>query len=202
MILSCYLLSLTNGKSAFDKQRYFTKSLNLVNGEQFIINTRERIKNKQYVPSALYVMVSTESEINPLTCMLLFGLPFDDERICDQEMTDHIAAESDMAFSGSETPCINVYEIIEQIRRLRYLLTVHSGLYYDHGVNIISDADWDAKALHLVTLQKQFPSLLKGVDFHDDIFSDFTGDTGMHLPWREPGMAEKIYSLGKQWGVL
>lgn len=201
MILSCYLLVLTTGNNTWDTRTYYAKSMNGLNAEQFIIDTRERIKNQQHVPGDLWMMVTAESEKQPLTCVTSFEVEFASEQECDAELDKYLVMETHNVPNASLT-CINIADIKEQIRRLRYSLTVHSGLYYDHGVSKISDSEWDAKALQLASLQKKFPMLMEEINFYDSIFSDFTGDTGMHLPWREPGMAEKIYSLGKQWGVL
>ena len=62
-------------------------------------------------------------------------------------------------------------------------MMVHSYLYYVLGVSIITDDQWQSWANELVVLQRDHP---QPIGFFDDEFSDWTGDTGMHLikiPW-------------------
>lgn len=180
---------------------YYHVTGGMMDGSQLIMEVRERIKQKKYIPSNLYTLVKYESEHHPLTCMLTGFTEYDNPQDANKALDVLLFAHLHNPELNFNT-CINLVDIKEHMRRLRYSLTVHSGLYYDHNVNVISDSDWDARALKLVELQRRYPGLVDKVEFFDDIFRDFTGDTGMHLPWRDPGMTDKIYSLGKQWGVL
>ena len=71
---------------------------------------------------------------------------------------------------------------IERIIHLRKLLIIHSYIYYILCESVITDFEWDTLARELVELQK-----IKGIgaSFYDNIFSDFDGSTGMHLPKEE-----------------
>lgn len=81
----------------------------------------------------------------------------------------------------------------ERIIHLRKLLTIHSYIYYVLDDSIMCDAEWDHLARELAELQK-----LKGIDvgFYDEIFSDFNGNTGMHLP-REEWVRKEALNLLK-----
>lgn len=199
MILLCYKF-LSNGDDKTGKIFYY-KSPVMLEASQIIADARDRIKNNLYVPSGVYGMVSNETEQNPLTCMLTGFSEYNSMQELEAALDAFMMTHLNLTTGGIDN-CINLMELKENIRRLRYILTVHSGLYYNHNVNVITDDEWDATANKLVELQKRYPSMIYRIDFFDEIFSDFTGDTGMHLPWREPGIADKIYSLGKQWGVL
>ena len=60
-------------------------------------------------------------------------------------------------------------------------MVVHSYLYYVMDSPIISDDQWQAWADELAKLQTENPDCCK-IKYYDREFSDWTGDTGMHLP--------------------
>lgn len=63
---------------------------------------------------------------------------------------------------------------------------MHSILYYRFGESIIPDAQFDAWAQELALLQSQHPEDSKAVEYYRDEFTDFTGETGFHLPLWDP----------------
>ena len=70
-------------------------------------------------------------------------------------------------------------EISETIKRKRTWLMVHAYIYYMLDDNLVTDAQYDTVCVELVDLQKAH-----GVnhEFYDEVFYDWTGATGMHLP--------------------
>lgn len=70
--------------------------------------------------------------------------------------------------------------VADEIKRLRLSLMIHSVIYYDMNENIISDAEWSARAKKLVKLQKEHPDVAKKVCLAD-LYADFDGSTGFHL---------------------
>ena len=85
-------------------------------------------------------------------------------------------------------------EIKELILRRRQQIWVHSILYYQMDVNLISDAKWSEWALELETLQKKYPELSKSVLYYD-IFKDFDHSTGSNLPLADPWANHKARQL-------
>ena len=63
-------------------------------------------------------------------------------------------------------------------------MLVHSYIYYVMDTNIISDDKWQDWANELVELQNMWFRFKapKTVGFYDDVFQDWNGSTGMHLP--------------------
>ena len=55
---------------------------------------------------------------------------------------------------------------------------IHSIIYYEMDNNIISDAEWSKRAMELVELQREHPSVST---VFDEAFKDFDGSTGFHL---------------------
>lgn len=86
---------------------------------------------------------------------------------------------------GDQGCSINIDHLKRRIRRLRSVVTVNAGLYYDNDAPQITDAQWDEFAYKLVELQKRYHWLLPHIDFFDSYFYDFDGSTGMHLPYRD-----------------
>lgn len=68
------------------------------------------------------------------------------------------------------------------IRRRRAQLIVHSYLYYWMGTSLVDDTTFDKWSLELVDLQSKHP---EPIGFYDEVFKDWNGNTGMHLP-RDP----------------
>ena len=57
-------------------------------------------------------------------------------------------------------------------------MLIHSYLYYVLDSPIIDDTTWQRWANELVELQKKKTE----IGFYDEVFANWTGDTGMHLP--------------------
>ena len=75
--------------------------------------------------------------------------------------------------------------IIDNIRRYRLQMMVHSVIYYKYNDNIISDAEWSKRAKILVELQNKYPKESRACAYYD-LFKDFDGSTGFNLinePW-------------------
>lgn len=89
------------------------------------------------------------------------------------------------AFFDEEDPMVNgIQTLSEKIRQRRTQMLVHSYLYYSLDENVVDDAKWQEWADELVSLQKTWKDLdmTKKIDFYDDVFADWDGSTGMHLP--------------------
>lgn len=76
-------------------------------------------------------------------------------------------------------------EIADRIQRLRYMILVHSCLYYKLHTNLVEDYQWDRWARELVALQNDYPQISNKVMLYD-YFADFDGSTGFDLPIDEP----------------
>lgn len=84
------------------------------------------------------------------------------------------------AFFENDDPMVNdIQTLSEKIKQRRTQMLVHSYLYYVKDENIISDEKWQQWADELVELQKQKLE----IGFYDEAFKDWTGATGMHLPF-------------------
>lgn len=75
-------------------------------------------------------------------------------------------------------------EIAARIQQRRYQVLVHSLLYYDLDVNLVSDYKWQDWAQELVTLQNDNPEIAEQVIFAD-AFRGFDASTGMGLPYTD-----------------
>lgn len=69
----------------------------------------------------------------------------------------------------------------ELIDRRRRQIHVHSVMYYQWDTTLVADHVFDAWSNELVDLHRNHPDLI-GVGYRPDLFADWTGDTGMHLP--------------------
>ena len=66
----------------------------------------------------------------------------------------------------------------EVIKRLRRMMIVHSYLYYRMDAPVISDDAWQDIANDLAEIQQMYP---EPIGYFDELFADWTGDTGMHV---------------------
>ena len=85
-------------------------------------------------------------------------------------------------------------EIADRIQRLRYLVLIHSCIYYKLHANLVEDYQWDRWAKELVELQRGYPRIARKVVLND-AFADFDGSTGFDLPIEEEWViriAEKL----------
>ena len=85
---------------------------------------------------------------------------------------------------AQDEPITYTNEVAAKIQQRRYQILVHSLLYYELDINIISDHKWSEWAAELVQLQSQYPELSKQVIFAD-AFESFDGSTGFDLPYRD-----------------
>lgn len=83
----------------------------------------------------------------------------------------------------------------EKILQRRRQMLVHSYLYYHLDTPIVNDSTWQRWANELRDLQCEFGTEF---GFYDDAFSDWTGDTGMHLP-RDSWVSGKAMQLYRRW---
>ena len=87
---------------------------------------------------------------------------------------------------------VNTYDLFEGdelkiaqlIQRRRLQLLVHSYLYYEEDMNIISDHVWNKWAVELVNLQKQYPEIAEKVIYHDQ-FVNWDGASGAFFTYDE-----------------
>lgn len=73
---------------------------------------------------------------------------------------------------------VYVQTLEEKIRQRRHQMLIHSYMYYVMDESIVDDGKWQQWADELVELQKQE----KVIGFYDEVFADWDGSTGMHLP--------------------
>ena len=78
--------------------------------------------------------------------------------------------------------------ILETIERLRRSILVHSHLYYEMNTSIISDIEFDRRAMELVRLQGLHPTHNEDNSYMATIFKGFTGETAFHLPYKDLGV--------------
>lgn len=73
-------------------------------------------------------------------------------------------------------------------------MLVHSYLYYEMNVNIVSDAKWSQWAMELVQLQKEHPQEASQVEFAE-LFKDWDGSSGAFLTYDDGiiAVAEVLY---------
>lgn len=86
-------------------------------------------------------------------------------------------------------------EIAQKIQQRRLQILIHSYLYYEKDVTIISDACWSKWARELVELQNTYPDIAKHVIYSED-FTDFDGSSGAFFTYDDDLMsrAELLYS--------
>ncbi len=94
-------------------------------------------------------------------------------------------------------------EIAAKIQQRRYQVLVHSLLYYDLDVNLVSDYKWQDWAQELVTLQNNNPEIAEQVIFAD-AFRGFDGSTGIGLPYTDEQIvriASRLLQSSKELGA-
>ena len=83
--------------------------------------------------------------------------------------------------------------IPELIKRRRSQMLIHSYMYYEKDNPVISDDQWQVWADELEKLQKTYPEHCK-LDWYDNVFADWDGATGCHLP-RDEWIRKKALQL-------
>lgn len=81
--------------------------------------------------------------------------------------------------------------IIEKIQQRRRQMLVHSYLYYEENVNIVSDDTWSRWAKELAQLQKDYPKESVEAEEYEQ-FKDWDGSSGAFL-----NFGENIKSVAK-----
>ena len=95
---------------------------------------------------------------------------------------------------ADERPITYDNEIAAKIQRRRYQIMVHSLLYYDLDINLISDATWAQWAKELVELQNNYSDIASKVIFAE-CFKSFDASTGFNLPYRDEQIVRIAYRL-------
>lgn len=83
------------------------------------------------------------------------------------------------------------------IQRRRYQILVHSLLYYELDINLVSDAQWAEWGQELSQLQITYPDIASRVIFAE-AFKGFDGSTGFHLPFRDAQVINIAFRLLKR----
>lgn len=96
-----------------------------------------------------------------------------------------------------ERPVTYDSSIAAKIQQRRYQILVHSLLYYELDMNLVSDAKWAEWGKELVELQTSHPDIASQVIFAD-AFKSFDGSTGFHLPFRDKQVVNIAYRLLKR----
>jgi len=86
--------------------------------------------------------------------------------------------------------------IKERIRQRRSQMLVHSRLYYIDDEPIVDDDTWQRWANELAELQRENPFDCN-INFFDKEFSDWSGDTGFHLPLHNQKVKKKAMQILK-----
>lgn len=85
----------------------------------------------------------------------------------------------------------------EKIKQRRSQMLIHSFLYYHMDTSVVSDDKWQEWANELQDLQELYPD---PIGFYDNVFQDWDGSTGMHLPkddWVRQKATQLLTSMGK-----
>ncbi|QOC54530.1 putative DNA ligase [Salmonella phage pSal-SNUABM-04] len=106
-------------------------------------------------------------------------------------------ADSDaLIVEGIETDPMKIREYIHRRRRQ---MIVHSVIYYRMDENVIPDTLWQEWANQLAAVQNNYPQYTD-LGFHDELFVDWDGSTGMHLDLPEYyGVALSIIRMAQSY---
>ena len=91
-------------------------------------------------------------------------------------------------------------KIMEEIKRLRLCVLVHSIIYYRLNTNVVSDFQYDKFAKKLKALQDKYPELSKAVPEYLKEFEGWDGCSGYNLPLTDPHMLQKAQWLVREFG--
>lgn len=98
---------------------------------------------------------------------------------------------------AEERPITYDHPIAATIQRRRYQILVHSLLYYELDINLVSDNQWAAWGKELAELQTAHPDIASRVIFAE-AFKGFDGSTGFHLPYKDEQIVNIAYRLLKR----
>lgn len=91
-------------------------------------------------------------------------------------------------------------KIMEEIKRLRLCVLIHSIIYYRLNTNIVSDFQYDKFAKKLKALQDKYPELSKAVPEYNKEFEGWDGCSGYNLPLGDIWGYSKAQWLVKEFG--
>lgn len=94
-------------------------------------------------------------------------------------------------FAEEEQP---LQTVKEKIRQRRAQMLVHSCAYYELDEQMVDDHTWQKWADELTKLQTDNPDCVK-IGFYDDVFANWDGSSGYHLPHRDPWVMNKTQYL-------
>lgn len=98
---------------------------------------------------------------------------------------------------AEERPITYDDPIAAKIQQRRYQILVHSLLYYDLDINLVSDEKWAEWGKELAELQNTHPDTASRVIFAE-AFKGFDGSTGFNLPYRDAQVVNIAYRLLKR----
>lgn len=93
-----------------------------------------------------------------------------------------------------ERPITYDNPIASKIQQRRYQILVHSLIYYELDMNLVSDDKWAEWGRELVALQTAHPDIANRVIFAE-AFKSFDGSTGFNLPYRDEQIVNIAYRL-------
>lgn len=73
--------------------------------------------------------------------------------------------------------------VVEKMELLQRWIIVHSILYYEHDVSVVTDAQFDSNSRQLVELMQKHPQAVSKTKYAY-CMHDFDGSTGFDLPSR------------------
>ena len=95
---------------------------------------------------------------------------------------------------ADERPITYDNPIASKIQQRRYQILVHSLIYYELDMNLVSDAKWAEWGKELVSLQTAHPDIASKVIFAE-AFKNFDGSTGFNLPYKDEQVVNIAYRL-------
>lgn len=84
-------------------------------------------------------------------------------------------------------------KIAEKIQQRRYQILVHSYIYYQKDMNLVTDFKFDKWEHELVELQSKYPEIAETVVYADS-FRGWDGSSGYNLPY----MNEEIQNIAER----
>jgi hypothetical protein len=98
---------------------------------------------------------------------------------------------------AEERPITYDDSIAAKIQQRRYQILVHSLLYYELDISLVTDAKWAEWGKELAELQTAHTDIASRVIFAE-AFKDFDGSTGFHLPFKDEQVVKIAYRLLKR----
>lgn len=97
----------------------------------------------------------------------------------------------------AEKPITYDDPIAAKIQQRRYQILVHSLLYYELDMNLVSDAQWAEWGKELCKLQASYPDIASRVIFAE-AFKSFDASTGFNLPYKDSQVVNIAFRLLKR----